>query len=692
MIMLPRSRIGALCILAFTGTFFVMDHHYKTGTTRASSIPTTSWSPPRDMAGAADRRQVVLQFDLDDDCGAKPRPNVSDCVVANNNAMTTNLTHTEQRVQSENCLMKLWRATEEACATPLLATPPTDDGPRHLHCSCADKRVATAHAVTVLAVLTKYSSIDAMIAVTTKVPTGYQTVLTDQENSKNYDQEVRLAPQQQGKQVRQRTHLYYLIDASSSQFVVVACWKGQTKVLNQLTTKFGLMISQLERHHNEETRCGSIKVERMKDVVSNKWASSSCAALQKHPRAMRTNHSSHLPGEVDRTTVPPAEVYYAFDQFSRIAGHALESLLNGVAQYVTEGFHKRNIPWLVPCVNEEIGGGVAAHPLVWTQFFLELNDGPLQFPFYPVDLHKHFDVDSSAFLPLVFPAVHFATPSMGTNTLCLRSVLQSLLWPHAVQQATSHCWDSLALKKMEGFVSLVPTTLSQTDGIMGHMSRNTSSFREKEAPIRRIAFLKMLKRRNKRQEAFPASADNSPERGYPYSLRFERLLLERGILPLSPTLPLFERMWHVNNAELIVTTWGSTLTCVMNLLFERRPMTAPNNTIDTFSHLHGNESGESRAVSPPPSAGSLRILVLIHQSYCHEATVIFRKPLQYLCSQRRLPTSLAKPLLSKVVRHQMSRKAGAVADYYHGGNDFCVKYVFVHSLSFVGSRELDFIC
>lgn len=86
---------------------------------------------------------------------------------------------------------------------------------------------------------------------------------------------------------------------------------------------------------------------------------------------------------------------------------------------------------------------------------------------------------------------------MGTNTLCLRSVLQSLLWPHAVQQATSHCWDSLALKKMEGFVSLVPTTLPQTDGILGHMSRNTSSFREKEAPIRRIAFLKMLKQRNK---------------------------------------------------------------------------------------------------------------------------------------------------------------------------------------------------
>ncbi|CUE73070.1 Hypothetical protein, putative, partial [Bodo saltans] len=350
----------------------------------------------------------------------------------------------------------------------------------------------------------------------------------------------------------------------------------------------------------------------------------------------------------------------------------------------------------------------ARAPLIWTEFFLELNDA-LQFPFYPVDFHKHFDVDSPSFVPLVFSTVHFASTQFGMNTLCLKKTLQSLLWPHSVRLEGERNWTHVSEKRFEMFdenmppsSSRVPQQLPSSNSTQSDaMQRQTSSNHSAHVVVnpaavvvnnasnswttfRRISLLKIL--------AKPplASANrttatlvfNSPERSYQYSMRFERLLLERGILPLSPTLPLFERMWHVNTAELIVTTWGSTSTTIINLLFERQQQ-----------HNGSDDSGNDGALrlSEAPPLRPLRMLVLVHPLYCHEAFLAFRTTKKFLCDPCRLSKKSTSRLLSATRKHKVSRNAGDLADHY-GGQDFCVKYVLTQSLRFVRSRELDFTC
>ncbi|CUG85701.1 Hypothetical protein, putative, partial [Bodo saltans] len=197
-------------------------------------------------------------------------------------------------------------------------------------------------------------------------------------------------------------------------------------------------------------------------------------------------------------------------------------------------------------------------------------------------------------------------------------------------------------------------------------------------PHRRIALLKVLKPSTAANSSTSSSAFHSPGRSYLHSARFERLLLERGILSVSPTLPLFERMWHVNSAELIVTTWGSTYTSTLNLLFERDQPVPPDSAANNVGRHNHNASRP------------LRILVMVHPSYCSEVTSVFRVSEKLLCGARRVPTP-GRPLLSRRVKYRTARKSGEPADYY-GGSDFCVQYVFTHSLEFVGSRKLDFRC
>ncbi|CUG91164.1 Hypothetical protein, putative [Bodo saltans] len=104
------------------------------------------------------------------------------------------------------------------------------------------------------------------------------------------------------------------------------------------------------------------------------------------------------------------------------------------------GARERQVPWLVPCSDEwDNRSPDTQAPLLWTEFFLELNDA-LQFPIYPVDFHKHFDVDSPNFSPLVFSTVHFASSQLGMNALCFKKIRQSLLWPHAVRLESERNW------------------------------------------------------------------------------------------------------------------------------------------------------------------------------------------------------------------------------------------------------------
>ncbi|CUE58895.1 Hypothetical protein, putative [Bodo saltans] len=441
---------------------------------------------------------------------------------------------------------------------------------------------------------------------------------------------------------------------------------------------------------------------------------SSCSALRAHRLARGGNESGNA-------TTPP--VYYALDLHAGIAGHALEELLSGIGQYVQEGLRELQIPWIVPCSDEwqnNRSPGSRA-PLIWTQFFLELNDA-LQFPFYPVDFYKHFDVDSPEFSPLVFSAVHFASAHFGMNALCFKKLLESLLWPHAARLGGERNWTDVSEKRFESLYDKFPLPMparlfrnslhAETSSFVGagqnntrsvaanialssaakwshhEANRNPNTLRNASNGVlqptnrwqsnKRIAILKVHKKTSTTGSLAPVV--NSLERSYLYSLRFDRLLLLQRILPLSPTLPLFERMWHVNNAELIVTTWGSTSTTVMNLLFE--------------GHRQHNHSG---GVNDDDHGGSRRILtkrilVLVHSSYCHEAFHVFRTSKKFLCDPQRFSQTLPSTrLLSTIVRQKVSRNTGDLADHY-GGKHFCVMYVLTQSLRLVGRRELDFRC
>ncbi|CUG93003.1 Hypothetical protein, putative [Bodo saltans] len=447
----------------------------------------------------------------------------------------------------------------------------------------------------------------------------------------------------------------------------------------------------------------------------------SCTALRAHPLS---THHHHKEESGQQSPPPPPPVFYSFDRYAMVSGNAIEHIADGVGQYVTQGFQAKRIPWLVPCSddwgydNGAAGSGDNKRsPWLWTQFFVELNDA-LQFPFYSVDFHKHFDVDSPQFSPLVFGTVHFAAPSIGYSSLCFKSVFQSFVWPHAVRLATKHEWDAVSEGRFRKELFHMSATLPHLSSASPHRPASATSAASLSASIssspaapplswktnHRVAIMKVLPTRRStfstttNISSVPTAAFSSPGRGFIHSDQFNRALLERGILSMNPTLPLFERMWHVNNAELIVTTWGSTLTVLINLLFERQQRGDDNVTeqADDRSHTKRAASGTaaasgddevSHAVPPRP----LRILILVHPEYSLETTLIFRKTYRYLRNPRRLPKSFSSPLLSKVVWHRMSRGGGDVADF-NGGRDFCVKYVLTHMLKFVGSRELDFHC
>ncbi|CUI14800.1 membrane-associated protein, putative [Bodo saltans] len=623
---------------------------------------------------------------------------------------SNNNTDDKQNLLSENpaappaaaaaCLLKLWRSVEVGCARATTTTPVAkqqqqqggdDHAPKPL-CSCANKRVVAVPLVSILANLLPCSGctqIDSMIAVT-KFPPPQPPTTADPNN------QTRHIASPDGRS-------FYLIDASTSELGFLTCWKGETKIVSRLHPKFTQLMSHLfaSEHNKSSSPHNSESHPTSKfdpPPALNKTAASprrpwSCSVLQTHRLARGGNHNDLRAGEA----APP--VYYALDHLSGVAGHVLEELTNGIGQYVAEGLRERQIPWLVPCSDawENRSPGDLA-PLIWTEFFLELNDEALQFPFYPVDFHKHFNVDSPSFSPLVFSTVHFASAQLGLNALCFRKILQSLLWRHAVRLEGERNWSVTSQNQLEAQYKLMPrsaasdqaTLLSSTSLQEQNVTVTIkSSSRNIQSSCRNcIAVLKILK---KHSHSTSSLVITSPGRSYIYSLSFERLLLERGIHQLHLALPLFERMWHVNNAELIVTTWGSTTTTVMNLLFERQ--TRHNNNSNNRTNNNDYGDGASSSSSSPLTLleRPLRLLVLVHPSYCHEAIGVFQVTMKFLCDPRRLPKSSSSRLLTTIPRREVSRSLGDVADYY-GGQNFCIMYAFTHSLKFVGNRELDFKC
>ncbi|CUG93132.1 Hypothetical protein, putative, partial [Bodo saltans] len=391
----------------------------------------------RRMTGEIDHRNLIADFDRTMLCAPHGRLLDDECITVSESSLPTASPacastsiesssqtakemrsgvpggHNESRQpdHAAKCLLKFWRSTGAVCSQHPLseATPQT----MHL-CPCDVKRIVAVSLVTIVATLSPCSgcvSIHTIIAVTRNPPTRVATAPDGGVHTVNRNNS-------RGSNV---SDPFYLIDLVSSQFVFNTCWKGERPTL----TLFAPTLTQMMSHLNIDVNSsGRRSKESLRQRSHHPW---SCSVLREHRLARGGNHNDLEVGEA----APP--VYYALDVSAGVAGHALESILNGIGQYVTEGLRDRQVPWLVPCSDEwENRSPDARAPLIWTEFFLELNDA-LQFPFYPVDFHKHFDVDSPSFVPLVFSTVHFDSAQFGMNALCFKLLIQSLLWPYAVQ-------------------------------------------------------------------------------------------------------------------------------------------------------------------------------------------------------------------------------------------------------------------
>ncbi|CUG92919.1 Hypothetical protein, putative, partial [Bodo saltans] len=274
-------------------------------------------------------------------------------------------------------------------------------------------------------------------------------------------------------------------------------------------------------------------------------------------------------------------VFYAFEKFSCVAGHALELLLNGIGQYVTDGLDRQRVPWIVPCSDSWTDAASPVDtpnpPLVWTQFFLELNEG-VGYPIVPVDIEMFLDVERRTKV-LTFAKVYFATSNLSMNMFCFQPVIAKTLWPLAEAAARRR--------------GLVAPCVNDTQACSSGARRG-------------VGWLKMF--RGNVTLSAPLAPSYSPQRTFMPSESFEAHLQRHAVHIMPSGGPLLERMWHVNTADLIVTTWGSTTTIVSLLLLPRLQLAALL-----------AESSSARQLVPK----TRRLLVFIHSSYCDEVSRLF---------------------------------------------------------------------
>jgi hypothetical protein len=522
------------------------------------------------------------------------------------------------------CSLRLWRGTLVACGSPVARL-----------CSCVEKRTIAVEEVVFSAQFEKLPTFllfRQIVAVADKFPDvrgGHPAYASDSNAS---------ASLSQARTDRNASH--FLVDASSFQFSSLPCRDGKSVSKDDL----GPAVAYLSELRNQEARAFD-HVTVLPAAVSRQAAtgnaaapttSYSCAALRRHPLAHH-NFDDMVDSATDarrmRHYVVRTAVYYSLNNFAGVAGHAVDVLMEGIAQYLRSGLHKSRIPWLVPCSDEwDAARGDA--PLLWTKFFFDLNE-VLQFPFYLVDVYKHLDADVRH-ATLRFRQVHFAATHGGVNALCLKPVLRAVFSP--VVSGTNTRWSP------QHHVSLVTTTSSGTGcGIC-------------------VAFIKYNTASN---------GTITTHRGFSPSSRFDAILSRQGVQQYGANLPLLQRMWLVNRADLIVTTWGSTLGILMNLMFERTSPIPLNATVNTTGAAHLAER---------------RMLVLIHPTYCPEAHVFLNVPQRKLCKLRKV-----NPIITKLSSHLMSRREGTQNDFY-GGAHFCVKYIFTQLLQSVQSHDFEFHC
>jgi hypothetical protein len=259
---------------------------------------------------------------------------------------------------------------------------------------------------------------------------------------------------------------------------------------------------------------------------------------------------------------------------------------------------------------------------------------------------------------LRFRLVHFVNYNSERNQVCFKPVLRLRLWPSVAQLAATRRWDeSLRTAGIENgqFTECAPT-----------LSKNETQLPVQFDHVKRFAFMKIVGAKGS------AGIATSPDRSFLYSKRFSTLLCDKGILEAPPVLPLLERMWHVNTAEMIVTTWGSAMATITNLLMPRRRAAVDGSLPHEFRNMSVAD----------PQFPQQRILVLVHPSYCHEVFVL-KVPYKSCSQLTRSPSAMFTNTIS-MHRH-------APTDFI-GGPDFCVKYLLVSSLRYVVSRDLDFSC
>lgn len=421
-----------------------------------------------------------------------------------------------------------------------------------------------------------------------------------------------------------------LVDASTIAYTEHICNKG---LLPKYPQRLHERLMSYLRPESNVVRPPPLLEAQQQTADAPPWA---CSQLAKHPLSVPRTANDEA----------PPEVYYALESFAGIAGHAMELITNGIGQYVAEGLDKKDgagVPWLVPCSDIWQGGGKAAPPLLWTRMFLELNEA-LQFRMFPVDFHNVLDVDRRTEV-MQFRSVHFATSYLPLNAACFKPALLHRLWPFVKQRAVAR---NMEVVSRASWLKVAAPPMPVQSGGTSEEERGTTMY--------------------------------TPQRVFPYSEPFRDLLRTHNVVTMAPAGNLLRRMWDVNNAELIVTTWGSATTVASSLLLPR------------------NDNKPRR------------MLVLIHPSYCDEAYRLFNMTQAELCSLHS-PVVVARRRSSRhhkasregttqrrmqLLRGSFSWRDGAMNDFEEGGSrprdSFCVRYVLLASLDHVTPADLEFQC
>jgi hypothetical protein len=570
-----------------------------------------------------DRRPVVAAFDFSMCEASYDSQVLENCLLHESNlaeyAAATNVSSRPVSLVSMTnpCSLRLLRGTLAACGSPTAGL-----------CSCVEKRTILVEDVVFSAQFEKQPTFllfRQINAITDKFPdtSGAHPLYASDSNAS-----ANLSPA-----LTDRYAPHFLVDASSFQFSLLPCRDGKPVSKEDLRPA----MAYLSELRNQEASAfehvtvlpAVVSRQVVKGNAAVRTTSYSCAALRRHPLALHNLDDiadSATDARRKRHYVVRTPVYYSLNNFAGVAGHAVDVLMEGIAQYLHIGLHKRRIPWLVPCSDEwDAARGDA--PLLWTKFFFDLNE-VLQFPFYLVDAYKHLDVDVRH-VTLRFRQVHFAATQGGINALCLKPVLRAVFWPVV---SSNNSWSPHPL--------LTTSSGNQCGMCVAFIKYNTAS-----------------------------NGTITSHRGFSPSSRFDAMLSRQGVEQYDANLPLLQRMWLVNRADLIVATWGSSLGILMNFMFERTEPTPLNATANTTAHL-----------------AERRMLVLIHPTYCPEVHVFLNVPHRKLCKLRK-----ANPIVTKLTSHLMSRREGTQNDFY-GGAHFCVKYIFTQLLQSVQSHDFEFHC